>query len=387
MAETLAEVKRTYGPNAIILNTRTLSEGGLFGLGGKPRVEITAAPDYADLPKPLRRGRIGQEGRGDQVRAEGSAMPGTRPRRTPPAPEPSVQTVSHDALLNEVGSLKSMVKDLVRETRRAQASEVPEQLFDTYSKLVEHEVAEKLAKELIDDVRSQLGDDELANPGAVRARLAEALEAMLPTAGPIQVAPVGEPKIIALVGPTGVGKTTTVAKLAANFCLRDGKKVGLITVDTYRIAAVQQLETYAQIIDVPLDVVTSAQQFQTAVARMSDRDVILVDTAGRSQRDTIKIKELQGLFKTVRPHEVHLVLSSTCGEAVLTEAMERFTPVGVDRVIFTKLDEAIGFGVILNCLQKANTQLSYVTTGQDVPDDIEVGQGKTLAELILEARA
>jgi flagellar biosynthesis protein FlhF len=151
----------------------------------------------------------------------------------------------------------------------------------------------------------------------------------------------------------------------------------------YRIGAVEQLKTYAQIIDVPLEIVSSPEEMRVAVLGMADRDVILVDTAGRSQRDAIKIKELKCFFDAAPPDEVHLVLSSTASEAVLTEAIERFSEIGVGRVIFTKIDEAIGFGVILTCLQKANARLSYITTGQDVPDDIEVGEGRFLAELIL----
>jgi len=174
-----------------------------------------------------------------------------------------------------------------------------------------------------------------------------------------------------------------VAKLAAILCLREKRKVGLITIDTYRIAAVEQLKTYAQIIDVPLEVAMSPSQLRDAVTGMSDRDCILIDTAGRSQRDDMKIKELRGFFNIVRPHEVHLVLSSTSSENVLAEAIERFKQIGIDRLIFTKLDEALGFGVILSCLEKADARLSYLTTGQDVPDDIEVGQGASLARLIL----
>jgi len=209
---------------------------------------------------------------------------------------------------------------------------------------------------------------------------------MLPAAGPIRVRDTGKPFIVALVGPTGVGKTTTIAKLAANFCLREGRKVGLITLDTYRIAAVDQLKTYAQIIDVPLEVAMSPEQLKEAVGQMTDRDIILIDTAGRGQRDASKINDLRAFFAAVKPNEVHLVLSATCGEGVLTETIHRFNDVGVDRMIFTKLDEAVGFGVILNCLQKVKAQLSYVTTGQDVPNDIEVGEGREIAGLILGKR-
>ena len=377
MAEALDQVKRQFGRDALILNTRTFTQGGVFGIGGKPCVEITAAPHNSDLPvrtPPARlRARSGRLGS-----AEGAAEP-VSPR------QPISTAPSSEALLAELGSVKSLVQDLLRENRRAQAGQLPEELFDTYRHLVEQEVAEHLAEQLIERVRGELDAQQLSDRRRVRVQLAAALEEMLPIAGPIQLTPTRGPTIIALIGPTGVGKTTTIAKLAANFCLREHRSVGLITVDTYRIAAVEQLKTYAQIINVPLEVVVTPEELQDAVQRMGELDVVLIDTAGRSQRDDTKIEELKRFFAQVRPHEVHLVLSSTCGEAVLTEAIDRFSEVGVDRVIFTKLDEALGFGVVLTCLNRAEAKLSYVTMGQDVPDDIEVGRGSRLAALILNA--
>lgn len=378
MAEALEQVKRQFGRHAMILNTRTLARGGVFGLGGKPYVEITAAPGTEELPAP-RRGGTMQSGSGRTINAEGAA------REVSPNANMLVSP-SSELVMSEVGELKTLVGDLVRETRRANSAQLPGELHDTYHKLIKGAVAQEIAQQLIDSVRRGLTGDQLNNPEIVREQLARAVESMLPAAGPIRSVCDGEPTIIALIGPTGVGKTTTIAKLAANLCLREHRKIGLITIDTYRIAAVEQLRTYAQIIDVPLEVVMSPGEFKDAVARMADRDFVLIDTAGRSQHDTRKICELKEFFAEVRPHEVHLVLSSTCGEAVLLETIRRFRDVGVDRVIFTKLDEAIGFGVILACLQQAQAGLSYVTTGQDVPDDIRVGEGKSLARLILGVR-
>jgi flagellar biosynthesis protein FlhF len=259
-------------------------------------------------------------------------------------------------------------------------------LYETYLKLVQNEVADEIAQQLVGAVQAELGAAAGTDPEAVRRSLVAKMEAMLPVAGAIQPSAEGRPTVIALIGPTGVGKTTTIAKLAANLCLRENRKVGLITIDTYRIAAVEQLKTYAVIIDVPLEVVFSPSQLKEAVRRMGDRDVILIDTAGRSQRDGAKINELRAYFRSVQPDEVHLVLAGTCGANVLGETIQRFRQLGVNRVIFTKLDEAIGFGVILACIQKAEAKLSYVTTGQDVPDDIHVGEGKTLARWILGER-
>lgn len=379
MAEALEQVKRQYGRGAVILNTRTVTKGGFLGFWGKPCVEITAARAMSDLPSPLRRGSIPRRS-GSGERANGVATP-------MPSPSAAFAVVpASDTLASEVGALKSLVGDLLRETRRSRSPAVPGELYEHYHNLVENRVASEVAGRLVDDVRQQLTAEQLRDPAAVRGQLAQSLAAMLPAAGPIRVRNTGKPSIVALIGPTGVGKTTTIAKLAANFCLREGRKVGLITLDTYRIAAIDQLKTYAQIIDVPLEVAMSPEQLREAVGQMADRDIILIDTAGRGQRDASKINDLRAFFTAVKPDEVHLVLSATCGEGVLSETIQRFSEVGVDRVIFTKLDEAVGFGVILNCLQKVKAQLSYVTTGQDVPSDIEVGEGRAIAGLILGKR-
>lgn len=382
MADALAQVKREFGRQAVILNTRTLTRGSVLGIGGKPYVEITAARRMSDLPAPLRRGTLPVGPRGGR-RAEGAAQPVSGTTRVK---EYAPRSTSSDAVLSEVSALREMVSELVRETRRAQASQLPSELYDTYQRLVSNAVADEAAGQLVSEVRKQLSAADLQDPKVVRAKLADLIRPMLPVAGPIRITTTGEPYIVALTGPTGVGKTTTIAKLAANFRLRENRKVGLITIDTYRIAAVQQLQTYAEIIDVPLEVAASADQLKNAVANLSHCDVILIDTAGRSQRDRSRLRQLHGFFTVVKPHEIHLVLSSTCSVRVLNETIERFREVGIDRVIFTKLDEALGFGVILGCLQKADAKLSYITTGQDVPSDIAVGESRALARLILGER-
>ena len=138
----------------------------------------------------------------------------------------------------------------------------------------------------------------------------------------------GQCRVVALVGPTGVGKTTTIAKLAANYRLREKRRVGLITVDTYRVAAVEQLRTYADIIDLPMEVVATPREMREAVARMGHLDLVLMDTAGRSPRDEVKIQELKSMLSEAEPDEVHLVLSSTAGAKSLIGTAEKFADVG-----------------------------------------------------------
>ena len=162
--------------------------------------------------------------------------------------------------------------------------------------------------------------------------------------------------------------TTTVLLLTMNAQATAQSVRSPADVFGFEIGADSQLVRWDRIVD-----------YLATVARASDR--VLIDTAGRSQRDTARVHELAEFFEQVRPHEVHLVLSGTCGAGVLMEAVQRFGRVGIDRVIFTKLDEAVGFGVLISCLEKADASLSYVTTGQDVPEDIRLGERKALARL------
>lgn len=188
---------------------------------------------------------------------------------------------------------------------------------------------------------------------------------------------------MALVGPTGVGKTTTIAKLAANYRLREKRRVGLITVDTYRIAAVEQLRTYADIIDLPMEIVATPREMHQAVARMADLDLILMDTAGRSPRDEVKIQELKSMLAEAAPDEVHLVLSSVASASSLMKTAEQFAAVGTTALVLTKLDEAASLGNLLPLVRGSRLPLSYVTHGQNVPDDIAPAERGRLARIVM----
>jgi flagellar biosynthesis protein FlhF len=283
----------------------------------------------------------------------------------------------------EMNALKSMVADLVRGQNFAKAPQVPQDLFDYYQQLIENQVADELALEVVTTLQKNLRPEHLQQPQFVKEKLAEQLEKMIPTTGPIFRKKHHGPHVVALIGPTGVGKTTTLAKLAANLKLREKHRVGLITLDTYRIAAVDQLRKYAEIIGSPLKVVNGTDDLRDAIASMSDCEFILIDTAGRSPNDTMKLNELRGLLESVNPDEVHLVLSTTASASCIQLAIDRFNDVRLDKIIFTKLDEASHVGVVLNVVRKVNKSLSYITTGQNVPNDIEECQGKRLAQLIL----
>jgi flagellar biosynthesis protein FlhF len=412
MADAMKEVKRLLGDEAVILETRTRVAKRWWGLRKSEYVEVTAGKGMnvpprrnsanapvrkppapvqrsVQLPPGVTRDLAGAaraygaplNGGGTAVADAQLVVPGKALLQTPAA-----QSVAMMNFSGELTQLKDMVKQLVGEVRQRSAPQVPDELFEHYMELIRAEVCEELATDVVRRVQQNAKPEQLANSEWVRERIVEQIEKIVPVSGPIERRkPVG-PHIVALVGPTGVGKTTTVAKLAANLKLRDRKRVGLITIDTYRIAAIDQLRKYAELIGVVLQVVASPEEIGPAIEAMSDCEYILIDTAGRSPTDTLKLNELKRFLDAANPDEVHLVLSTTCGQASAQMAIERFGPLGVDKVICTKVDEAAQLGVLLSVCRKLNKGLSYITTGQDVPDDIEVTHAKRLARLILGER-
>jgi flagellar biosynthesis protein FlhF len=355
MKEALAQVRRDLGGGAVILGSREIRRRRLFGLGTRELIEVTAT-DSATVP----------------VRAGSDAGPDSRR-----------SDALHSQFSTQLSQLHAMVEDLSRQGRLDHLlPDLPGELVPTYANLLEAEVPEVLARRLVRHVAERLEPDEIHRPDVVRDALRDAVESCLPIAPPI-AAVAGTRRVVALVGPTGVGKTTTVAKLAANFKLVHGLRPGLVTVDTYRIAAVEQLRTYAEIINLPLAVANAPAEMRRAIDELGDVDLVLIDTAGRSPRDEVKIRELAEFLAETPPDEVHLVLSAVAGERSLRAAVERFSIVQADRLILTKLDEADGLGGILAVLGQANRPVSYLTTGQAVPDDIEPANRSRLARLIL----
>jgi flagellar biosynthesis protein FlhF len=235
---------------------------------------------------------------------------------------------------------------------------------------------------MVERVRREMPARDLLDAMLVKAHLARTIEDEIHVSPPLDAMP-SRRRVVALVGPTGVGKTTTIAKLAANFRLREKRKVGLITVDTYRIAAVEQLRTYADIIDLPMAVVSTPREMREAVTRMSDLEIVLMDTAGRSPRDEVKIQELRTMLIESKADEVHLVLSAVGGAAALRRTAEQFAPAGATALLLTKLDEATSLGNVLPLLRSCKLPLSYLTDGQNVPDDIALADPRRLTRLIL----
>ncbi|MDO4550824.1 MAG: flagellar biosynthesis protein FlhF [Planctomycetia bacterium] len=253
-----------------------------------------------------------------------------------------------------------------------------------YAELINADLDDIIAHNLLEKLRNHVGTEntESITLDFLRKKLMELVQSSLRTCGPIQITP-GKCRLVALVGPTGVGKTTTIAKLAAHYKFHEHCNVGLITLDTFRIAAVEQLKTYADIISSPMEVVSSTREIKEAVRRMTDFDIILMDTAGRSQNDDLRIHELRSYLLEAGADEVHLVLSGTSRPRVLQQIFSQFSVVGPTAMIITKLDESAGLGNLLSLTKNVELPVSYITNGQNVPEDFEVATPRQLARWIL----
>ncbi|TWT86534.1 Flagellar biosynthesis protein FlhF [Pseudobythopirellula maris] len=390
LRDALRLVRDELGPDASVLHTKEVG-GGLWGRAwGGRRVEVAASatasvpsrfaePTDSLLP-PIFSATIDDEFQ-------------DRPQAGPsePAPDDFFDACVEEKSEPEPSPFADYAAQYREDFRRMQAGEapaekpaekpLPETLFALFTDLLEADVDERIARGLLERVTQGLEPEATSNPHLLRQRLLSEVERRLTAGGPIATQP-GACRTVALVGPTGVGKTTTIAKLAANFRLRDKLRVGLITVDTYRVAAVEQLRTYADIIDLPMEVVSTPREMREAVERLSHLDLVLMDTAGRSPKDAVRVQELRALLAEAQPDEVHLVLSVPTTPRGLSQAVERFAPVGVTSVLLTKLDEAPCLGHLLGFAESSDLPISYLTDGQNVPDDIRVAEPEGLARLV-----
>ncbi|MBI5365470.1 MAG: AAA family ATPase, partial [Planctomycetes bacterium] len=257
-----------------------------------------------------------------------------------------------------------------------------EEVLLVYCQLLDSGLAQGITREICDRLHARAEANGFKGAQELRAAARALLAERLPTAGPIAVTP-GRPRMVALVGPTGVGKTTTIAKLAGNFVLKEGRQVELATLDNFRIAASDQLRKMAELMEIRLHVIDPEKDPPAVLKALKRKDVVLLDTAGRSPNDQERLDELLPFLEAARPDEVHLVLSATTHPDNLIDMAHKFALCRFTRVILTKLDEAARLGPVVDVLARMRVPISYVTTGQGIPRDIEVADAARLAALIL----
>lgn len=392
MQEAMAQVKSELGIDAVILHTRRFHKGGFLGYLGKEMVEVTAAIDDAPpapvlaaekapvaeplVPKSVVKQYAQAPAAPAPEEAQGQEAPETSELSQKETVPPDAQQLKIQQLQHELDSMKQLLERVMSEPPQPRVETV-----SLYDALVEQEIGERTARQIVSSVSDPQVLENKDLPEAMHY-LEMYLSRTLRKASGIALEQ-GKTKIVALIGATGVGKTTTVAKLAAKFVLEKGCNVALITADTYRISAVEQLKTYSDIIGIPLEIVYAAADLKQAIAKHQDKDLILIDTAGRSQNNVFQMGELRELLAVDEEIEKHLVVSATTKRKDASEIIRKFSSCMPDRILFTKVDETSAAGLIVELLLQHPLTPSYCTNGQSVPDDIVLASARNLAEMLL----
>ena len=367
LQEALRRVKEDLGEDAVVLQTFAPARRGLWRFFSRDRYVILAGKGFRVV---------------SSAQAPPEAPGAALLRRIYGAEAPKLSMAN----AGELTEIRKMIGELGDQIRHREMAGAPEELFQSYLSLVNANISKALAKTIVEGIQGKLSPEAMKDPAVVGEALRTAVQDMIPVS-PSMPFLKGRAKRVMLVGPTGVGKTTTIAKLAGNYGVKEEKDLALITLDTFRIAATDQLRRIAELLDIPMAVVKTPEELRSALAAYSRKDLVLIDTAGRSQRDEGKMDELGPFVDAAQADELHLVVSVTTHPDTLMDQVSRFGRYPISHVILTKVDEAARFGLILEVLARVKSGVSWVTTGQGIPQDIEPARRDRLAELILrEAR-
>ncbi|MDF2607914.1 MAG: flagellar biosynthesis regulator FlhF, partial [Bacillales bacterium] len=384
MPEAMKIVKEQLGNDAIILNSKVVEVGGFLGFFKRKSIEVIAAIDEAP-PTP----------KNTEVKEQRQKfVPLVNINEVNKEDKPFNSSLNNiktsnkeEALLEEIKELKQLLtsssnqKDVLSDTSEVNYKHPI--ISDLYNLLIKQEVEKNIAERLIQKVQNQwttsldsTNHEKLLN--VIRNELLNEFSKI--DFGGISFSK----KFINVVGPTGVGKTTTLAKIAAQCVLKFNKRVAFITTDTYRIAAIEQLKTYAKILGVPIEVCYNLEDFKTAKEKFNDYDLVFIDTAGRNFRNKEYVEELTKIIDYSEEVETYLVLAITSKYLDMLDIYNQFSIIPINKLIFTKVDETRFFGSILNLILNSSIGIGYITNGQNVPDDIIESTPLTIVNLIIE---
>lgn len=362
--EAMIQVRNELGKDAIIIHTRKIRKKGLKGILGKAEIEILAA---------IEEGRDEKSDKKPEEKTKEVLVDINKIQR-----EKMKSQHEFEVLNDEINDLKAMLKNVLNKVDDVNEPMSEESLDDISKNMLENDVAKPIVYSLSNRVKTKY---EGITGDGYKKKIKE--EIGLNLGIPYSIENSGGQKICVLVGPTGVGKTTTLSKIAARLTLVENKSVALITADTFRIAAVDQLKTYAEILGIPLTVIYENYEIEKAIQKYRDKDVILIDTAGRNHKDVELIQDINFLIENIDDPDIFLVLSMTTSYKNLVSIINSYKFLNDYKLIFTKLDESSSLGNILNIKMMTGKELSYTTFGQSVPDDIEVADiGKITNKII-----
>ena len=391
--EAIMLAKEELGKDAIVMNIKTISPKGIYKLFRKSVVEITAAVDENVIYK------------NEKLKSSASSANYTQPRKQQFSDiiyeenkdsgvnQQKGEATNPSAIEAKLNNLQSLLEKQMNDKEKSVAQERTEaKLAETnknlaciqlvYNQLVSNEVDEKYANQIITEIEGTLKRD--ASMDNILASIYQKI--ILKLGQPRTIEPTEKStKFIFFIGPTGVGKTTTIAKIASKFKVNEKAKVAFMTADTYRIAAVEQLRTYANILGIPLKVIYSKDELKQAKEEFAEYDLVFVDTAGRSHRNKEQRDDVEALINSIpeEEREIYLVLSATTKYRDLIKITEAYSEILNYNLIFTKLDETNSIGNVFNIRMLTDAPLSYATFGQNVPDDISRIDAQSIAKQLL----
>ena len=350
-SEALTSIKQEMGSDALILTTRSIRDHSERNVGKASKVEITAAIDPA----------TSNIENGTKVRASKTAfeLPSFNGENEP--------------------DMRSLVYLLLSQTERAQSLGIKNHQLALFSQLAENGLNEKIIAKIFSKIYLSNKNN---NAVSLKDKFIKTVKRLIVCRGGIETSNGSPPKKVVLVGPTGAGKTTTISKIAADLIYRQKKKIALVSLDTFRVGGIEQLQIYGDIMGVPVESAQDRSGLEECVKRHSDKDVVLIDTMGRCHKDHNYSAQLSDVFEGLDEVETHLVLSVGSNEKQFMESYKQFFPLGIGRVLFTKIDEGLNFGSMLNFSLRTRLPLSYLATGQRVPEDIEVAVQDRVIRLI-----
>ena len=420
-------MRERLGDEAIVVRTAQVKDGGIFGFMGRPMIELTATgPETrgparkrsaverryasASMPKPpvnapapaATPGKVAvgsDEAVADSVAyfqqlvSDAQKRLGVRPQSR--GPQASVEAVAPiipfrrpkeepapDAVHKELRELRELVEVLVAESP---GSGVPAECAPMYKRLIDCGTSRKAAAALLAGVVRNSDLDIIRDPRVLAQRIAFEVAKQVRVTGGIAVA-AGSRRTIALIGATGVGKTTNLAKLAAHFAVREHARVALVTADTYRVAAPEQLRVYANIIGIPMHVVNDPAEMQETLRKLREFDLVFVDTAGGSQFNKGQLREMREMLAAAAPDETMLVMGANTQLDDLRQIVLNFAPLRPTSLFFSKLDETRRYGSLYTILTEADLPLGYFSVGQNVPEDMVLVKPEMVSDLLLEGK-
>lgn len=389
LPEAVSMIRSELGKDAVILNTKEIKVGGFMGMFRKKKMEVIAAIETNQSPSPSQpqhKSNAPLNAAVEQIllTAQRTATAVMEPPAAPPVEERDGRNEREQFIIDEIRDLRQYMVKLSKQ--QSNISAMSEHMIQLREHLIEQELDAQWIERVLQAIVDKQTDERCEfSKEQVWEHAASQLEEWLQPYGGSGIS--SHVRVVHFVGPTGVGKTTTIAKLAAEHTIKNGRKVGFITSDTYRIAAVDQLRTYANILNVPLEVVFSPMDLPRAFKQLEGRELIYMDTAGRNFRSELHVSEVNSLLQTTEPSETVLVLSMTGKTRDMAAVADHFSKYGVRKVLFTKLDETAVFGAIFNLIMKFELLPTYMASGQTVPDDIAKFQIDTYIQQLLGSKS